>query len=204
VNLANINEEILLSYACERDEFSYTTMLNYFVPKKCAKETLLKHKKALEADGKLKKKLSASTGRPVYYVPDAIRKKREARRIFNKIVDSAKPEETEKIVDMLQKEIERFRYREYFFHKLDDVKNRTLVLQDYIVGGKIAEFLLEQFTEESDEFKRFIETLDEPLDKGWITIDVSEEYRFCCEVFTIRLADIKKKISAGKIKFINI
>ena len=38
--------------------------------KRCAKQTFMNYKKQLEAIGKLKKKISEKTGRPIYYVPD--------------------------------------------------------------------------------------------------------------------------------------
>jgi RNA binding exosome subunit len=206
--LTNISENILLSYAFEKGEFSFTSLLNDFVGAgKCAKETLLKYKKLLERDGKLSKKLSPTTGRPVYYVPETIRKKMEAKHIFNKIVDSAKPEEMANLVATLQREVERFRFREDFFSELGTVKNRIIILQTHINKGMPKHYSLEGFleamNEDTDEFKRFLETLDEPLDKGWITIDASEEYRFTYEVFKSVFADFKKKIGEGKIKFVN-
>lgn len=60
--------------------------------KKCAKQTMLNYKLRLEAEGKIAKKISEQTGRPVYYVPDrwktAVKDlidKREMKEILDKM-----------------------------------------------------------------------------------------------------------------------
>ena len=63
-----------------RGEVSFMDLFNHFVGKdeesrrkkrrRCAKQTLLNYKKALENQGKIKKKISKKTGRPVYYIPE--------------------------------------------------------------------------------------------------------------------------------------
>jgi hypothetical protein len=204
VDLADINDEILLSYACERDEFSYTTMLNYFVPKKCAKETLLKHKKSLEVDGKLKKKLSSFTGRPVYYVPNEIRKKMEAKNMFDKIVESAKGEELENLVTALQKENERLRYREKF-HYLQLIGLRKTLKQ--IIENRsydsyfTPKLFVDYLDKRKDETTTFLETLVDAWRKGWINDEERYSWAHTYEGFIEDLAKFKRIIAEEKFNW---
>ena len=58
-------------YVYEKGETRYTDLIRAFVDTgKRSKTVLLNYKKQLEAAGKIKKKLSEATNRPVYYVPD--------------------------------------------------------------------------------------------------------------------------------------
>lgn len=204
--MTSISGEILLSYACEKGEFSYTTLLNDFVAaRKCAKETLLNYKKSLETEGKLKKKLSPTTGRPVYYVPEKIRKQREATHAFAKLVESAKPEEMAELIDKLQKEIDRLRYREEFISISDRV---TSEIGEFYSLMKLESFGIREplkgFKSELNEFKDkgavLMKTLDDALKKGWITDNEREIYVYEYPDFVKALAEFTKAIDEGKVK----
>lgn len=57
-------------YIYEKGEARYTDLIRAFVDTgKRSKTVLLSYKKQLEVAGKIKKKISDVTGRPVYYVP---------------------------------------------------------------------------------------------------------------------------------------
>jgi len=61
-------------YVYEKGEARYTDLIKAFVDTgKRSKTVLLNYKKQLEAAGKIKKKLSEVTNRPVYYVPDEMK-----------------------------------------------------------------------------------------------------------------------------------
>lgn len=52
-------------------EVRYTDLIDKFVKtKKCAKQTLINYKLRLESEGKIAKRMSKKTKRPVYYVPE--------------------------------------------------------------------------------------------------------------------------------------
>jgi len=65
-------------YVYEKGEARYTDLIKAFVDtKKCSKTVLLKYKIQLEATGKIAKKISSVTNRPVYYVPEKFQKEVE-------------------------------------------------------------------------------------------------------------------------------
>jgi hypothetical protein len=100
-NLAEIGPEDIWIYIYERGEVRYTDLVRRFVDKKkCAKQTMLNYKLGLEAEGKIAKKMSERTRRPVYYVPD--KWKVEVRDLIDKRkmkedLDKATPEEFQQL-----------------------------------------------------------------------------------------------------------
>lgn len=78
-------------------ETRYTDLINAFVKTgKCAKQTLLNYKRELEIRGKIKKKISEETRRPVYYIPEEF--KVEVKDLIDKLqikeqIDKWTPEE---------------------------------------------------------------------------------------------------------------
>ena len=88
-------------YIYERGEARYTDLIKRFVDKKkCAKQTMLNYKLRLEGEGKIAKKMSERTGRPIYYVPD--RWKVEVKNLIDKrkmkeILDKMTPEEFQEL-----------------------------------------------------------------------------------------------------------
>jgi len=62
-------ENEILAFTYINKKVRYRDYVNYFVKgKRCSKQTFLTHKKALEAEGKLKKDYDEEEGAPVYYV----------------------------------------------------------------------------------------------------------------------------------------
>lgn len=65
-------------YIHKKEETKYTDLINEFVKTgKRSKVTILNYKKQLEAAGKIKKRISPKTNRPVYYVPEMFREEVE-------------------------------------------------------------------------------------------------------------------------------
>ena len=109
VDLADIDETDVWMFIFKKRECRYTDLINYFVPKKCAKQTLINYKKFLEKQGKVKKKISAKTNRPVYYVPEEW--KQEIANVmekeeFKQQIDKMSPQE----IRLMREEF----YREFF------------------------------------------------------------------------------------------
>ena len=97
----------------EKGEASYTDLIKEFVnSKKCSKQTLLNYKKTLEKEGKLKKRLSEKTGRPVYYVPLEFEKDIESLKImrdFNRKLENMSPTEQGEYIRCLEKAVKLYR-----------------------------------------------------------------------------------------------
>lgn len=100
-NLAQIKSEDIWIYIYERGEARYTDLIKRFVDsKKCAKQTLINYKKELENQGKIDKKISEKTRRPVYYVPDIWKvevKDLIDKREMKEILDKMTPEEFQEL-----------------------------------------------------------------------------------------------------------
>jgi len=79
-------------YIYEKGEARYTDLIKAFVDtKKRSKTVLLRYKGQLEAAGKIVKKISATTNRPVYYVPKRFHKEVEnlkTKRDIHSLTDS--------------------------------------------------------------------------------------------------------------------
>jgi hypothetical protein len=77
-----IDENSLWIFIYENGEARYTDLIRAFVDTgKRSKATLLNYKTQLEAAGKIAKKISDATKRPVYYVPKRLR--REVQKLKN-------------------------------------------------------------------------------------------------------------------------
>lgn len=64
-------KENILVFVYKRGEVRFKDFIDHFVKGgRCSRSTLLKYKCGLEGEGKLKKKISEKTGRPVYYLSD--------------------------------------------------------------------------------------------------------------------------------------
>jgi len=111
--MPEINENDVWLHIYELGEASYTNLIKKFVESgKCAKQTLLTYKKGLEKEGKIRKKISEKTGRPVYYVPEEWRGKVEALRRKKKLLKSFEglpPEKQEEYVRKLEKELKYYK-----------------------------------------------------------------------------------------------
>jgi hypothetical protein len=95
--LPRIGPEDIWIYIYERGEARYTDLINKFEKTgQCAKQTLINYKLRLESEGKIARKISESTKRPVYYVPEAW--KHEVRNVIDRReihqnIDKLTPEE---------------------------------------------------------------------------------------------------------------
>jgi hypothetical protein len=95
--MPKIGPEDIWIYIYERGEARYSDLTSKFVMTgQCAKQTLINYKLGLESEGKIAKKLSESTKRPVYYVPEEW--KHEVRNVIdrreiNQNIDKLTPEE---------------------------------------------------------------------------------------------------------------
>jgi len=114
-DLTHVNEEDVWVYISKKSEVSYTELVRAFVDsKRCAKQTLINYKKYLEKEGKIEKRLSETTGRPVYYVPSE--KKMEVKAIegekdFLDELHSLSPEQRVDHVENLRKDLTRYKRR---------------------------------------------------------------------------------------------
>lgn len=113
--MSNIGLEDIWLFIGERGNVSYTDLIREFVNSgKCSKQTLLNYKKALEKDGKIKKRLSEKTGRPVYYVPrefDKIIESLKIMRDFNCKLANMSPTEQGEYIRCLEKAVKLYRIK---------------------------------------------------------------------------------------------
>lgn len=95
--MPRIEPEDIWIYIYERKEARYTDLINKFEKTgQCAKQTLINYKLRLESEGKIARKISESTKRPVYYVPEEWKHEvRNAidRREIHQNIDKLTPEE---------------------------------------------------------------------------------------------------------------
>ena len=95
--MPEIGPDDIWIYIYEMREARYTDLISKFVKtKKCAKQTLINYKLRLESEGKIAKRISEKTKRPIYYVPDEW--KGEVRNLIERrgmmeMVDKLTPEE---------------------------------------------------------------------------------------------------------------
>jgi len=103
--LPQIDHEDILIFVLEKEEARYKDLIKAFVDAgKCSKQTFLNYKLSLEASGRLRKKLSQETGRPVYFIPEEAKSEVEAlleRRRFNTKIDKMTPKEIKNLMKML-------------------------------------------------------------------------------------------------------
>lgn len=72
--MPQISHEDILVFVFQKGETRFSDLIEEFVESgKCAKQTLLNYKLALEANGKLEKIISRTTRRPVYIIPEKFR-----------------------------------------------------------------------------------------------------------------------------------
>jgi len=90
LHLIDLND--IWIYIYEKGEARYTDLIKAFVDtKKRSKTVLLRYKIQLEAEGKIMKKISATTKRPVYYVPERFHlevEKLKTKRDIHSLTDS--------------------------------------------------------------------------------------------------------------------
>jgi len=95
--LPEIGPDDVWIYIYEKGEARYTDLINKFVEtRKCAKQTLINYKLRLESEGKIAKRISERTQRPVYYVPKGWEQEIKIlmeRREMMEMVDKLTPEE---------------------------------------------------------------------------------------------------------------
>lgn len=100
-----VNPDDLLIYVYDKKEARYTDLIKQFVDsKKLAKATLLNYKTRLEAEGRIRKRISTTTNRPVYYVPkENVRKVEElkAKQEIKTKIDQMTPEKIRELTEFL-------------------------------------------------------------------------------------------------------
>ena len=105
---------LLFERNAKGDETSWSDFEEAFGPwargsrsTQCSKGTFLKYKSQLEIEGKLRKKLSDKTRRPIYYIPEEFEQEAEFAAAFVRLtqgayVHDAFREMTERIVEQLK------------------------------------------------------------------------------------------------------
>jgi hypothetical protein len=120
-------------YVYEKGEARYTDLIKAFVDTgKRSKTVLLNYKKQLEAAGKIKKKLSEVTNRPVYYVPDEMKDKVKLlveKRGLNEKIDQMTPQKIQEFLKFLD-----------FMVKAEEGEEFWLWLPDIVHPEKIKKF----------------------------------------------------------------
>ena len=95
--MPKIGPEDIWIYIYEKGEARYTDLINKFEKTgQCAKQTLINYKLRLEAEGKIARRISEKTKRPVYYVPEEWKQKVKIlieNRGMKEMVDKLTPEE---------------------------------------------------------------------------------------------------------------
>jgi len=124
--LAEVAPEDIFLFVYKKGESRYTDLIKEFVkPHKCAKQTMINYKKQLQAAGKLKKRISEKTGRPVYYVPDEFKEEAEnilKKRQLHDYVNNADMEDLEylrTVYEILQSENKKLK------KELEELKERV-------------------------------------------------------------------------------
>jgi hypothetical protein len=114
--MAGVDRRYMLGWVFQRQvdglETSWSDFENAFGPwdgrarsKKCAKQTFIKYKKRLEAERKLRKRLSSKTGRAIYYVPDEFKREGELSRMLYSL-ETASADSLDALDGMLKKMFE--------------------------------------------------------------------------------------------------
>lgn len=166
--MPQINHEDVLIFVYERRETRYTDLIKEFVKtKKCSKQTLLNCKTNLEAEGKLCKKLSEETKRPVYFIPENIRPEIEFlihKREIKKEIDQMTPEEIQKLITKL-KETEKMldaAFSVLFQRKVDEALNEG---REYVTLTEIRQVFEEVMRE---KMRPKVGNLHGKREKAWL------------------------------------
>lgn len=111
-------------------------MLEQLKIKRCAKQTFMNYKNQLEAAGKLKKRISERTGRPIYYVPEEYEK--EVRLLIDRqklmgYVGNADEEEIERLKIVYEMERSKNKELRDTFRKVVEIGKRDKTLIEKLI-----------------------------------------------------------------------
>lgn len=115
IALPQIAHDDLLIFVYQKGETRYSDLIEEFVESgKCARQTMTNYKKDLERLGKLGKKISEETGRPVYFIPEEIRPEIKSlmdKREIKDEIDQMAPETFQKLKKTLDAAFSLLRQR---------------------------------------------------------------------------------------------
>ena len=170
VKKSSAGEEEIWLFLADREEVGFSEWQRAFVDSKLmANQTYLNHKKSLEASGKVKKKISEKTGRPVYYIPDekkALFEKLLRKRKLNSEFDKLSPSEQSEFIRKLTKERDSYK-RLNRIHELEELlalPARAVIKKLLDLDYKVEDLYSEETLKDPD----FKATIENPFQDNFI------------------------------------